>query len=192
MKTTNPIGKFLDTISEKLGYDRDSLFLLANLQVGGSTVSPNGGGGNPLKIHAKHEYTGREAYPFSGLHLFYDSLGQNYVDVQVVRKSGTGTVVIPEALYGWQHHVFPGNCRLCVNRWVRVMDSNNPKWDKDLLLAGLALRVAFAKEASTIGLCVTTGASSNQWSAELIDKFSLTIDLPGRKIAALNVEKFKV
>ena len=178
------IDTFLSQIASTLGYPRESLSLVAELRTGGPTVQP---GAADAKFIEKL-VTVKESGDASKLPSpWYDTLGSKHIEYRIVMEETKGAVTIPRTLYSFQHHVMPGNCRICVNRWVQVLDEK--KWPEALKHAGLVFRARIAKHAAmTRVLLITTGSSFA--GAEPYDAYEKIFEGEGRKIYALTLDKF--
>lgn len=156
------VDKFLKDVAKTLKYPRGELSFVAELRTGGPTVQPGAAGESQIAkvMTAKAGVV----LPSAG----YDSLGSRHIEYRVIHTAGKGKVKIPRTLYTWQHHVLPGNCRACVNRWVQVLDDKK-KWPKALQKRALQFRARLAWNAGYKILQVTTGASFK--GGELLDEF---------------------
>lgn len=156
------IDTFLKDVAKTLKYPRKELSFVAELRNGGPTIQP----GVAEKNQIEQVMTAK-----MGVHLpsaGYDSLGSRHIEYRVVHTAGKGKVKIPRTLYTWQHHVLPGNCRACVNRWVQVLDDKK-KWPKTLQKRALQFRAKLARSAGYRILQVTTGKSFK--GEELLSEF---------------------
>lgn len=185
------INAFLNLLASELGYDRDSLVLIATRKNGGPTISPGNDPSGAGNVVSKAEVaTEKDVHKLPP--LWYDSIVTDHVDFQIIAKQGKGKVTIPEFLYGWQHAPFFGNCKISMNRWVRTGGVQS-KWTPALKQAGLRLRAAFAREhASTMTLVVSTGASSANYTAECPDEFKTGHENKTHSIRILDLTKFKL
>lgn len=172
---------FLSAIALAHGYDRSKLGLVVTQQSGGPTARHNGSSvpnvTKRVEIFTESDCSGIPP-------AWYDSIKTDHLDIRVIEKQGTGAVQIPRVLYAYQHHVFPGNCRMCINRWVRVEDTN--AWDLALRRAGLAFRAALARHhARCQVLVISTGASFK--GAEVMEDFKEVYSGNGRSMYVLDL-----
>lgn len=178
MSLENSFNRFAAQIADSLGYDRDSLTLIAELRTGGPTVMP--GPAKPKFIESLGEL-GKGTMPYGG----YDSLGSKHIEFRVIERQSQGKVNIERPIYSFQHHPLPGNCRISVNRWVQVLDDK--PWSPDLLREGLRFRAAVSRTYGYRLLLVSTGASFQ--GAEPLDEYELAYKGAGRSIYVLDVSK---
>lgn len=177
-RTQTVVESFFELLASTFDLDRDNLALIAELRNGGPTVQPGPASKNQIEKVAIY---GEDSFPS----LWYDSLGSKHVEFRVVEQQKTETATIPRPLYSWQHHVMPGNCRICVNRWVQTHGHN--EWPAEILDAGLDLRAAFARnEASCSVLVVTTGKSFS--GAEPMSRYEEVFKGNGRGIYVLDLK----
>lgn len=148
------VKSFLKSISEEQGYPLDSLEFVAELRKGGPTVSPGSGftsDANIVKRVSSRDST--PTYP----NLWYDNLGSHHVDFKVLRHTGSEKTPVEEIVFAFQHHVFPGNCRICIHRWVRIQDTK--PWSPELRAKMFAFRIAVARAARVRTLVISSGKS---------------------------------
>lgn len=182
------INEFLNDVAAGLDLERDSLVLIATQKSGGPTVSP---GSNPAKegniVKSVRVASEKDVSQLPA--LWYDTIKTDHVDFQIVQENKAGAVTVPTLVYAWQHAPFFGNCKIAVNRWVRT--GSQPKWDKDLRLAGLKLRASFAKlNARVETLIVSTGGSSASYTAEVETAFKEAHKNDLHRVLILDLTKF--
>ncbi len=138
-RLTIATNTFLDAISNSLDIKRSTLSITAELRKHGSpTISPRSSqyGETPVDIN-KHP-------PLAS----YDTLGSNHIQYDVF----AGTI----RLFSFQHHAFPGNCRICINRWVQTFGND---WTENLQMKALDFRKEIARIYGYRTLVVSSGRS---------------------------------
>ena len=177
MERDAAIDTFLTQISDKFDYDCDSLFLIAELRRAGPTVQPGNANDDQIVKIATH---GSEPLPSAS----YDTLGSHHIEYRIVQKTGSEKVSIERTLYTFQLHVLPGNCGVCVNRWVQVLDDVQT-WPKSMKENGLRFRAALARSYLYGLMLISTGNSFS--GAEVLNRFETVFKGRGRGPVSLRV-----
>ena len=179
------LNTFMNEIAEVLDYDCDSLSLIAELRRGGPTISPGDASSKQIVSTVR---VSNDGYTLPSPE--YDTLGSNHIDYTIVLADGSEKVPIDRALFSFQHHVLPGNCGVCVNRWVRVLDDMH-EWSDELLIHALTFRARLARSASYGVMLITTGNSFD--GAERVDLFETVFKGTGRgplTVRVLDLRKY--
>lgn len=171
------IEAFLALLASTMKYDVNDLYLEVELRNSGPTAQPEPASKSQID---KLVTAGPNVSLPTGS---YDSLGSKHLEYRIIHKIKKGDINIPRPLYTWQHHVFPGNCGICVHRWVRLLDTN--KWPDELQEAALKIRAQFARSYSYGQLLISTGNSFK--GAERLEKFEKLYSGIGRGPVTIHV-----
>jgi len=180
------IDLFFKYLNKAFGYKVSDLSLVAELRGHGSPTSgPSKTTGDSLIKTSV--WNGVESLPTAS----YDSLGSHHIQYTIMLAPSSDSLSgKPRPLYTWQHHVMPGNCGICVNRWVRVEDELMP-WLPKHRKRALKLRAIMARRYSYGIMVITSGDSFT--GAEVPKEFKSVYSGMARSpttIRVLNLREF--
>jgi len=177
--------QFLERIAEAQDLPVESLRIDVEIRTGGPTVSPRAASENVIESRSTFWGTTVVEDQVVLPSAEYDGIGSKHLDfmISTLIDSCEGTISVPRSLYAFQIHPFAGNCGLCINRWVRVLDEN--EWSDELVKHGLTYRAAVARFAMYGLMVITTGNSFS--GDEHFDSFENVYQGTGRGPVSIQV-----